>query len=677
MHLIALSLAFLAVLAIVGVLHRRAPGAGQIVYGGAAAVSVLLAGGGLSFLLSGSAGLHFQTGLGLPWSPSVLALDPLSALFIVIINLGAVPASLFAWKQCHPADHAPEPGRVLPFFPLFLLGMNLTVMASDVFLFLLGWELMSVASWLLVLSGHRQISTVRAAQVYLVVAGLGAGALLLAFGLMIGGLDEYSFEAIRQSELSPWMAGIVAVLTIMGAGSKAGLVPLHVWLPLAHPAAPSHVSALMSGVMTKVAIYALVRVLFDLAGTPQGWWGALLMALGALTAVGGILYALFQGDIKRLLAYSTVENIGTIAVALGLALVFKASDQAPPAAIAFAAAMLHAVNHSLYKTLLFLVAGAVLAATGRRELGDLGGLIHRMPATAVLGLVGAIAIAALPPLNGFASEWLTFQAMLRGPQLDPWLLKVGILVAGATLALATALAAACFVKFYGMVFLGRARSEAVATAVDLPQPMLIAMTIPAFFCILLGLFPSLVLVLVDGASSAMVGTPFRDQSSSPSGWLWLAPAVRPGDGFGNSGYSGLLVAFCLVLLVAVLGRAIRRAGIRPVRRAPAWGCGYPPGDPATQYGPDGLSQPLRRIFGSVAFAVHEHVDMPEPGDTRPAGLTVRSRDLAWDKLFTPVETSMSRLSDRIDILRGLTIRKHLTLMFVALIAALVLFVVTQ
>ncbi len=251
---------------------------------------------------------------------------------------------------------------------------------------------------------------------------------------------------------------------MLGAGSKAGLVPLHVWLPLAHPAAPSHVSALMSGVMTKVAVYGFVRIVFDLAGPPAWWWGAVVLLFGGASAVLGVLHALMEHDLKRLLAYHTVENIGIIFIGLGLALAFRANDMLAPAALALTAALFHVFNHSVFKSLLFFGSGAVLTATGERDMERLGGLIHRMPLTAFAFLIGSAAISALPPFNGFVSEWLTFQAILLSPQLPQWVLKFLAPAIGALLALSAALAAACFVKAFGITFLGRPRTSVAQDA---------------------------------------------------------------------------------------------------------------------------------------------------------------------------------------------------------------------
>src|SRR6266849_5080187 len=347
--------------------------------------------------------------LGIPWLGAHFRLDALSAFFLAVVNLGAAAASLFALGYGH---HDPAPHRVLPFFPAFLAGMNLVVLADDAFSYLLCWEFMSLASWALVMAHHREPGNAKAGYVYLVMASFGTLALLLAFGLLAGPAGDYGFAAIRAAQHTPYVAALVLILMLLGAGSKAGLVPLHVWLPLAHPAAPSHVSALMSGVMTKVAIYGFIRVVFDLLGQPTWSASVIVLFLGGITAVMGILYAMMEKDLQRLLAYSTIENVGIIFVSLGLALAFKANELQAAAALAMTAALLHVLNHSIFKSLLFFGSGAVLTATGERDMEKLGGLIHRMPLTSFVFLVGCVAISALPPFNGFVSEWLIFQAVL-------------------------------------------------------------------------------------------------------------------------------------------------------------------------------------------------------------------------------------------------------------------------
>ena len=359
--------------------------------------------------------------LGLPWIGAHVRIDALSAFFLVVVNLGGAAASLFALGYGAPRAIA---ARVLPFYPAYSrrhepggdrrrrlhLPGRLGVHVAH----LLGAGACRITA-------NRE--NLRAGYVYLLMASFGTLALLLGFGLLAGADGNYAFDAIRAAHPTAGLAALVLVLALIGAGSKAGIVPLHVWLPLAHPAAPSHVSALMSGVMTKVAVYGFVRIVFDLLGPPDWWWSMVVLALGGVTAVMGVLYALMQHDLKRLLAYHTVENIGIIFIGLGLALAFKCLRHGVGAALALTAALFHVFNHSVFKSLLFFGAGSVLNATGERDMEHLGGLIHRMPQTAFVFLVGCVAISALPPLNGFVSEWLTFQAILLSPQLPAWGLK--------------------------------------------------------------------------------------------------------------------------------------------------------------------------------------------------------------------------------------------------------------
>ena len=431
------------------------------VYGASLALTSLALIVALAHLVSWGEPATVVLPLGLPWIGAHFRLDALAAFFLAVVNLGGAAASAYGLGY---GRHEPAPARVLPFFPAFLAGMNLVVVAADAFSFLLAWEFMSLGSWALVMAHHRERDNAHAGYVYLVMASFGTLALLLAFGLLAGPSGGYAFAAIRGADLPPGLSAVVLALVLLGAGSKAGLVPLHVWLPLAHPAAPSHVSALMSGVMTKVAVYGFVRIVFDLLGPPEWWWSVVVLVLGGATAVLGVLYALMQHDLKRLLAYHTVENIGIIFIGLGLALAFQANAMGAAAALALTAALFHVLNHCLFKSLLFFGSGAILTATGERDMEHLGGLIHRMPLTAFTFLVGSAAISALPPLNGFVSEWLTFQAILVSPDVAQWSLKFLVPAIGACLALSAALAAACFVKAFGVTFLGRPRSEAAARA---------------------------------------------------------------------------------------------------------------------------------------------------------------------------------------------------------------------
>ncbi|HEV8027775.1 MAG TPA: hydrogenase 4 subunit B [Stellaceae bacterium] len=663
LSLVAIVLATYGAAALLGMTGRRALVA---VYGLSALAAAATAVAAARFLASGASPEAAVLPLGLPWIGTHLRIDALSGFFLLVIGVAGTLISIFALEY---GRHDTEPQRVLPFYPAFLAGMTLVLVADDAFTFLLSWEFMSLASWLLVLANHRETGTSSAALLYLVMASFGVGALLLAFGLLAGGTGDYAFEALRGQSLAPWESGLLFALALVGAGSKAGVVPLHVWLPPAHAAAPSHVSALMSGVMTKVALYGLVRLLFDLAGPPPWWWGVTVLLLGGITALMGVLYAVMEHDLKRLLAYSSVENIGIIVIGLGLALAFRANRLDDLAVLALAAALFHIFNHAMFKSLLFLGAGAVLVATEDRNMEHLGGLIQRMPATAFVFLIGAVAISGLPPFNGFVSEWLAFQAILNGSLLVQWLLKFAVPVVGAMLALATALAAVTFVKAFGIVFLSRPRRPAAANAHEVGLLMLVPMAVLAAICTALGAVPQvLLLVLPPVARSLWPDSP----PLMLSNWLWLAPL-----GPDHSSYSGLVILVAVGLLAVLLVFVIHRFASNRVRRSAPWDCGFPDPRPETQYTSSSFAQPIRRIFGSAAFAAREHIDMPLPGDTRPARFEVSLRDPVWDNLYAPVTFAIAWLADRLNVLQFQTIRRYLSLMFAALVLLLLVVAVSQ
>src|SRR6202043_1623336 len=482
-------------------------------------------------------------------------------------------------------------------------------------------------------------------------------ALLLAFGLLSGPDGLYTFAQIRAAHPTAGLAALALILVLIGAGSKAGLVPLHVWLPLAHPAAPSHVSALMSGVMTKVAVYGFIRIVFDLAGAPAWWWSTVVLALAGITCVMGVLYALMQHDLKRLLAYHTVENIGIIFIGLGLALAFKTHGMIFAAALALTAALFHVFNHSLFKSLLFFGAGAVLTATGERDMEHLGGLIHRMPQTAFVFLIGCVAISALPPLNGFVSEWLTFQAILLSPQLPSWGLKFLVPAVGALLALAAALAAACFVRAFGITFLGRPRQPQAAQAKETDRWSLAAMFVLAAVCLMAGILPGYFIDALAPVVTGFVGERMPLQSGID--WHSIVPIAE-----SRSSYNGLLVFLFIAISGTFAALAIHRLASAALRRGPAWDCGYPDASPATQYTAGSFAQPIRRVFGTLAFGAREHVEMPPPGDIRPARLTVELHDRIWDAIYAPLAGGVGLLADKLNRLQFLTIRQYLTLVFI-------------
>ncbi len=659
--------AALMTLAPIAVFFGGSARANGITYGASLIVSLTLCTMALLTLVGHASGSSVTLPFGLPWLGAHFRIDALSAFFLVVVNLGGATASLFAIGY---GRHEDTPQRVLPFYPVYLAAMNLVVLAADAFSFLVSWEFMSLASWALVIAHHRDRENLRAGYVYLLMASFGTTALLLAFGLLAGSNGDYAFDAIRAAHPSAGLAALVLILALIGTGSKAGVVPLHAWLPLAHPAAPSQVSALMSGVMTKVAVYGFVRIVFDLLGTPAWWWSMPVLAAGGITAVMGVLYALMQHDLKRLLAYHTVENIGIIFIGLGLALAFKAHGMDVAAALALTAALFHVFNHSVFKSLLFFGAGAVLNATGERDMEHLGGLIHRMPQTAFVFLVGCVAISALPPLNGFVSEWLTFQAILLSPQIPSWGLKLLVPAVGALLALSAALAAACFVKAFGVSFLGRARTPQAAAAQETDRNSLAAMYFLAALCLVAGILPG---IFIDGlapVTNMLAGTSMPHQTGLQ--WLTIVPIAE-----SRSSYNGLLVFLFVTLSGSIAAFAIHRLASDRLRRAPAWDCGYPDPSPATQYTASSFAQPIRRVYGTAVFRAREIGEMPPPGATTPARLTVELRDLIWDAAYAPIAGLIGFTAERLNVLQFLTIRRYLTLVFAALVLLLLVLAIWQ
>lgn len=655
-----LTLAGLLALAVLPLVLR---GAAAVVHGGCLAASLVFAAVGLGALASG--GLPAAPlPLSMPSGPMLVALDGLSAWFLLLLGLAGVPACLYAL-----AWEGRAPPRLLAAFPLFLAGMALTLVAADGLTLLLGFEAMSLASWALVASDHAQAENRRAARLYLVFAAFGAVCLIPALGLLAMPAGSLAFAAMRDTPPEGWRAALVLALVMAGAGSKAGLVPLHPWLPLAHPAAPTHVSALMSAVMVKVALYVVARLLLDLGGPAQPlWWGVPLVVLGAASAVLGALRANLEEEGKALLACSTIENVGLIALALGLAACFRAADLGALAALAAGAALLHALHHAVFKTLLFLGMGEVAHGAGSRHLDRLGGLIHLMPWTAAAVLVGVAAAASLPPLSGFASEWLLLQALLSAWRVGDLAFQLLVLTAAALAALAAALAAAAMVRLFGMVFLGRPRTPRALGAEDGGRLSKLALVIPAALTLLFGLIPGPMLALGQAAQAVLVGEAMETR----------AGLLKVAVGDGAAGYWPLGLALLLAAAVTAAVFAVKRRGAPDSARGPAWDCGFaapPPhlpfGDPATQPSAAGLGQPLCRMLGAGLLAARETVEMPPPADPSPARIEVTRRDPAM-ALLAQLAALRDAVVARTELLRDLSIRQSLMLPFGTLVLLLAL-----
>jgi len=612
--------------------------------------------------------------LGLPDLPFHLRLDPLSGFFLLVIGLLSLYVSVYSIGYVRGFLGKRSVTRLMIFYCIFIAGMFLVVLADDALIFLISWEVMAASSYFLVMFEDERVANRRAAFLYMVVAHVGAIAILLSFGVMAGlstgfrGFEGYTFEAMRMTSFSPGWATAAFLLAFFGFAAKAGVIPLHVWLPEAHPVAPSHVSALMSGVMLKTAIYGIVRVVFDLIGSFPWWWGVLVLVFGLVSSVLGVLFALMQHDLKRLLAYHSVENIGIILIGLGLSLIFASFNLPVLSALALVAGLYHTLNHAIFKGLLFMGAGSVLHATHERNMEEMGGLIHVMPWTAVLFLVGCVSISALPPFNGFVSEWLTFQAFLLSPSLQTPVLKLIIPMGAALLALTSALAAACFVKAFGVTFLGHWRGHrSINNVHEANWPMRFGMTLAAVTCLALGVLPTFVIDLLDVLPMQLLGSTIA-RSAAESGWMWLTPASPE-----RASYSGPIV-FTVILVVCVITYLLLHARRSAIRRSHIWDCGFERLTPRMQYNATSFSMPIRRIFGFF-FNVKEQVKTSPsiPGRFFPMILryTLHVRDRFWGWIYKPVVTMAFWLARRVGRLQQGRIHIYLIYSFVTVIILLV------
>ena len=632
---------------------------GRVLFPLSAAVSIALAAIALTALPS--APEVAVLAIGLPGLPFHLRLDALSAFFLLLLGLASAGISIFAGGYFREGEGTP-PGLICLQYHLFLAGMAVVLLADDAYAFMVSWEMMALASFFLVTTNHRIPEIQRAGYLYLLIAHIGAISILLCFGVLQANTGDYTFANMRAQHLSPFWSSCAFMLALFGFGAKAGILPLHVWLPEAHPAAPSPVSALMSGVMLKTAIYGMARVAFDLAGSPLWWWGVVALALGLATALFGAIFAAVQVDMKRLLAYSSIENIGLIVIALGLAIVFHAYHMRSLAALALTAMLYHCLNHAIFKSLLFLGTGSVLHATHERSLGKLGGLMRYMPWVAWTALVGVIASAGLPPFNGFVSEWLLLQSFLFTGGLPNPYLKMLVPVFAAGVALVAALAGYVMVKFFGVIFLGRPREERLAQARDAGGLERIGLAWLAAGCVLLGLFPVAVIEAIDPITVTLVGSGLA-RSGRAGDWLLLAPVSAE-----RASYSPLLVLVMTIAIVFLAIVVVHRFYHGRLRRAPPWDCGHPWQTARMQDTAEGFGQPIRQIF--EPFYRMQRV-LPSAFDAKPR-YRVTVEDPVWAAMYLRIADSIEAVSRWVGLLQRGRISIYLLYSFLTLVALLFL-----
>ncbi len=593
------------------------------------------------------------------------AVDRLSAWFLLVLALLAIPIALYSLGYVAHGALSRRSAFVGACFSVLVGTVETVFVADGVIVFLFAWELMTLSNAALVATEHEHAESRRAAFLYLAMSHVATGCLIAGFLVVSSLTGSFSLPDIAGAPVSERARSLLFVLFFTGFGIKAGVIPLHVWLPEAHPAAPSNVSAVMSAVMIKTGIYGIFRVCAFGLGPPPLSWGVVVLLCGGASAVLGVLYALMQHDLKRLLAYHSIENIGIILLGLGAGMMALSSGRPELAAVGMAASLYHVLNHAVFKGLLFLGAGGVVMATGTRHIDAMGGLIKRMPWTALFFLVGAAAISGLPLLNGFVSEWLLFQAFLFGFHHSADALSRFLFpLAGALLALTSALAAACFVKAFGMTFLARPRGTAAEKAHESPWTMLAPQGFLAGMCLVLGLAPGWVLGVLRGVTLSLPGV-------QPAPELVRGPFTI-GAGPGQFDHVTPLLVALFLLLALVLAATLSLAGRYAVRHAPTWGCG---GELSarTQYTATAFSKPLMMIFSAIYRPTREVSRVGEVSPYFPSEVRYRAEiEPTFERfVYRPLTRGVLGMADRMKVIQAGSLHAYLGYV-IALVVSLVL-----
>ena len=597
-------------------------------------------------------------------------LDPLASFFVLTISLVGLAASIFAFGYVREFLGRLSIAMMGSLYNGFLLSMTLVVIADNGFFFLIVWELMSLLSYFLVVTEHEKAEVRDAGFFYLIMTHVGTAFIILAFLIFFQEAGSFSFESFRHPErpLPEGMRTLVFLMALIGFGTKAGIVPLHVWLPYAHPAAPSHISALMSGVMIKTAIYALVRVYFDfLGGQFPWWWGFVVLVIGAVSALLGVMYALMEHDLKRLLAFHSVENIGIILLGIGAGMIFQTYGLKEFAALGLLAGLYHTINHAMFKALLFLGAGSLLYATHTRNMEEYGGLLRRMPWTGFFFLIGAVSISALPPTNGFVSEWLVFQSLFLSFHIPSIFLKLMLPLAAAVLALTGVLALTCFAKAFGISFLALPRASHARHAEEVPTTMRTAMGMLAVVCALLGLAPMVVVPLLDRVVSPFTGVSIEEKVLALDGWA-LAPV--------NVEFSSISPPLLALLLVGLsmlgIGLVAAFGGLVKKRYHKTWGCGINL-TPRMEYTAIGFVQPIKRVFSTIYQpTVKLETEFLEESRyfAKRRRFEFHIEPVFQKYLYDPVVAFFTTMADRIRVIQAGSLHLYLTYIFVTLVVLL-------
>jgi hydrogenase-4 component B len=655
---------------------RREKLANLVGFGGAMLGGLCGVGGALRFL-AGPADRDSSFELWnslVPYVRLTVKLDALGACLLLILSLLVVALSIYSLGYVKSFYGRKNVAVLGSLYNGLLISTTLVFVAANAFFFLIAWELMALTAYCLVSFEHEKPEARNAGVLYFIMSHIGTGCLILGFLILFqaaGGTSpgDYGFDRFRaaRDNLSAGQRDAVFLLFLFGFGVKAGIVPLHIWLPVAHPVAPSNISALLSGALIKTGVYGVTRVLFDFLGTPPNWWGVTLLTIGTISALLGVLYALMEHDLKRLLAYHSIENIGIIFMGLGASLMFLHTNHPVLATLALIAGLYHTINHAIFKSLLFLGAGAVLHSTHTRNMEEMGGLIKRMPRTAFFFLMGSVAISALPPLNGFISEWLTYQSLLQGFGTTSSLVRIMFPLAGAMLALTGALAAACFVKAFGITFLAQPRSEEARRAHEAPASMLAGMGLLTAACVFLGLFPTTFLKLFDPLTFQLTGERLSQRLTLASG-LVLGTTQQLGGTVSTLGI--VLTGLCLLPIPFVLwllfGRRAR------TRIGPTWDCGLRGLTPAMEYTATGFSKPIRMIFKAL-FRPRREVQREydySPYFAKTLRFESHIEEAFVTRIYRPLNRGILRLSRRMRALQAGSIQAYLIYIFITLLLLL-------
>ena len=606
---------------------------------------------------------------GVPLFAYSFSYDALAGFFNLALAIPVAAVSIYSFGYLKAFEGKRNIGLFGFLFHLVLLSLTITFTAANAFLFLIAWEVMALAAYGLVTFYHEDRETRRAGLLYVIMAHIDAGCLLLGFALLINASGSAEFASFRPlaAQLNSGQQTAAFILFFLGFAIKAGVIPFHVWLPAAHPVAPSNVSALLSGIVIKSGIYGMARIFLDVLGGVPSWAGLLVLIVGVVSAVLGVLYALMEHDLKRLLAYHSIENIGIILMGLGAALIFRVAGHPMLAAVALVAAMFHTLNHAIFKSLLFLGAGSVLHSTGTRNMEEMGGLIRPMPVTAFCFLIGAIAISGLPPLNGFASEWLTYQTLLAGFGAITGLRRILFPLAGSMLALTGALAAACFVKAFGITFLALPRGAKSRNVHEAPRTMLIGMGWLTLACAALGLGVTWFLPVFDAMTEQLLGQRVAAHLVTGHG-LVLSAGMRT-----SGTVSPLVIAVGLMVLmvpaVLLVGVGVKRFGRK---RGPVWDCGLPGLSAENEYTATAFSKALRMIFSVLYKPRREIQAVFDVSPYFPKEIRFESEiEPTFEKrLYAPLQEFIFRVSSRMRTIQAGSIHAYLAYIFVTLVLLL-------